>query len=95
MANPPIDQGRLNRLQGHVVIENNGLLTVTSDYLGPEGIRLGFDDNATDLLPTMTCMVPSPKPYQACTLTMAIVKSTAFQLRSNNLEVRTESRTAN
>lgn len=76
MATTQVDQGTLNRLRASVVIANYPELNVTSGYLGTEGIRLAFDSNATDLLNTMTGMVSSPAPYQACTLTMAIVKST-------------------
>jgi hypothetical protein len=76
-----VDQGQLNRLSAQVVFatvsQNGQPLTITSAYLGTEGIRLALDSNATDLLPTMTGMVSSPAPYQSCTLTMAIVKSAA------------------
>ena len=68
-------QGNLNRIRAHVVIGTNSELSVSSDQLGREGIRLSFDSMATDLLPTMSGMVSSPRPYQECTLTMAIVKS--------------------
>ena len=76
MAQQYIDQGTLNRLQASVVMASYPALNVVSGYLGTEGIRVAFDTNATDLLNTMTGMVSSPTPYQACTLTMAIVKST-------------------
>lgn len=79
MGQQYVDQGNLNRLRAQVVfaqITSNGQpLTITSPYLGTEGIRLALDSNATDLLPTMTGMVSSPAPYQSCTLTIAIVKS--------------------
>ena len=68
-------QGALNRLRGHVVFNEMAQLTVKPSDLGPEGIRISFDNVATDLLPTMTGMVPSPRPYQECTLTISIVKS--------------------
>jgi hypothetical protein len=76
MPIPQTPQGNLNRLRASVVIDAFPELNVTSDYLGTEGIRLAFDSNATDLLNTMTGMVSSPAPYQAVTLTMALVKST-------------------
>lgn len=76
MAMQIVPQGTLNRLQGSIVCTSEPQLNVTSPYLGTEGIRLSFDSNATDLLPTMTGMVTSPAPYQQCTLTMALVKST-------------------
>jgi hypothetical protein len=69
-------QGNLNRLQASVQFPKYAYLNVSAANLGPEGIRLSFDDNATDLLPTMTGMVTSPKPYQAVTLTIPIVKTT-------------------
>lgn len=76
MAQQYVDQGTLNRLQASVVMASYPALNVVSGYLGTEGIRVAFDTNATDLLNTMTGMVSSPTPYQACTLTMSIVKST-------------------
>ena len=72
----PRPQGNLNRIRASVQIGNpNSQLSVISDQLGREGIRLSFDDMATDLLATMSGMVSSPRPYQGCTLTMYIVKS--------------------
>ena len=72
----PRPQGNLNRIRANVQIGSpNSQLSVASDQLGREGIRLSFDSLATDLLPTMSGMVSSPRPYQECTLTMAIVKS--------------------
>ena len=68
-------QGSLNRLRGHVVFNEMPELTVAASDLGPEGIRLSFDNVATDLLPTMTGMVPSPRPYMETTLTLSIVKT--------------------
>jgi hypothetical protein len=72
----PVPQGSLNRLLASVVIDSFPELNVTSGYLAPEAIRFSRDDNATDMLPTMTGMVTSPKPYQNCSLTIALVKST-------------------
>lgn len=72
MARP---QGNLNRLRANIQINSVGMLSITNDQLGPEGIRLSFESNATDLLPTMAGMVSSPRPYQECTLTIAVVKS--------------------
>ena len=72
----PRPQGNLNRIRANVVIGSpNSQLSVTSDQLGREGIRLSFDSMATDLLATMSGMVSSPRPYQECTLTMHVVKS--------------------
>lgn len=71
----PRPQGNLNRIRANIVIGANNQLSVSSDQLGREGIRLSFDSMATDLLPTMSGMVSSPRPYQECTLTISIVKS--------------------
>jgi hypothetical protein len=76
MAQTPVPQGNLNRLLASVTVLGNSALNVISGYLAPEAIRLSFDDMATDLLPTMTGMVSSPKPYQGVTVTVALVKST-------------------
>lgn len=78
MAITPIPQGVLDRFSATVAFPDAGALqslTITAAMLGTEGIRLAFDSNATELLPTMTGMVPSPAPYQQCTLTIALVKS--------------------
>lgn len=71
----PRPQGNLNRIRANIVIGANNQLSVSSDQLGREGIRLSFNSMATDLLPTMSGMVSSPRPYQECTLTISIVKS--------------------
>jgi hypothetical protein len=73
----PVDQGTLDRTKAWINIPAfGGVLSVDAGFLAPEGIRLSFDDLATDLLPTMTGMVTSPKPYQGVTVTIALVKST-------------------
>jgi hypothetical protein len=78
---PYVAQGTLNRLYATIVPTNSDLvakgLKVTPGYLGADGIRMTFDDTATDLLPTMTGMVTSPRPYQGITLTIALVKTTS------------------
>ena len=76
MPQSPVAQGNLNRLLASIACADLPELNVISGYLAPEAIRLAFDDNATDLLPTMTGMVTSPKPYQGVTLTISLVKST-------------------
>jgi hypothetical protein len=68
-------QGTLNRLRAKVDFPAVRALNLTNELLGPEGIRLSFENNATDLLPTMAGMVASPRPYQECTLTCSVVKS--------------------
>ena len=73
-----IQQGTINRLYATVMPGDSTIsqLKVISGFLGADAIRLAFDDTATDLLPTMTGMVTSPRPYQGVTLTIAIVKTT-------------------
>jgi hypothetical protein len=75
-----VPQGTLNRLLATILPSNGAMLglKVTSGFLGTEAIRMAFDDTATDLLPTMTGMVTSPRPYQGVTLTIAIVKTTVL-----------------
>jgi hypothetical protein len=75
MANLLVDQGTLNRIRASVVWPSYPELNVTSPYLAKEGIRLSLEGNATDYFGTMTGAVPSPAPYQICTLTLALVKS--------------------
>jgi hypothetical protein len=78
-------QGSLNRLQASVTFIDPqwANLTVLPQNLGAEGIRLSFDDTATDLIPTMTGMVTSPKPFMGCTLTIALVKSAQNNVADN------------
>jgi hypothetical protein len=84
-----VAQGSLNRLKAAVIFtvdpsgNNLNALNILASNLGTEGIRLAFDDVATDLIPTMTGMVTSPRPYQGVTLTAAIVKSTSSHLANN------------
>jgi hypothetical protein len=88
MPQTPVAQGNLNRLAAKVQYTDPAFVTlnVLSGNLGPAGIRLAFDDVATDLLPTMTGMVTSPKPYQGVTLTMALVKSAANNLADSYMQ---------
>jgi hypothetical protein len=75
MPNPLIDQGVLNRIRASVVFPSFPQLNITSPYLAKEGIRLALEGNATDYFGTMTGAVPSPAPYQLCTLTLNLIKS--------------------
>ena len=77
-GNPLVDQGTLNRIRASVIWTNFPALNVTSPYLGREGIRLALEGNATDYFGTMTGAVPSPAPYQMCTLTLSLIKSQIF-----------------
>jgi hypothetical protein len=89
-GNPLVDQGTLNRIMASVVWTNFPALNLTSPYLAREGIRLALEGNATDYFGTMTGAVPSPAPYQICTITMALVKS---QPLSNQYKLQFESNT--
>jgi hypothetical protein len=75
MPNPLVDQGTLNRIRASVTFASNPQLNITSPYLAREGIRLALEGNATDYFGTMTGAVPSPAPYQLCTLTINLIKS--------------------
>jgi hypothetical protein len=90
VPNPLVDQGSLNRIRGSVVWLTFPQLTVNAPYLGKEGIRLALEGNATDYFGTMTGAVPSPAPYQMCTLTLNLLKSQPF---SNNYKLQFEKST--
>jgi hypothetical protein len=75
MANPLLDQGVLNRIRASVVFPSNPQLNIISSNLAREGLRLALEGNATDYFGTMTGAVPSPAPYQLCTLTINMLKS--------------------
>ena len=75
MANPLIPQGTLNRLAGSVIWTNFPSLTVTSSFLMPNGITLAFEGVTTEVIKTMTGIVPSPEPYQMVTITLNLLKT--------------------
>ena len=75
MANPQIPQGTLNRIIAAVTWPDYPALNVTAPFVGREGIRLGFEGNATDFIDTLTGVVTSPAPYQRISLTMTLLKS--------------------
>ena len=79
--------GQLNRLRGTVKFPFATQLDLVAEDLGTEGIRLAFDNVATDLLPTMAGMVSSPRPYQEATLTVSVVKTMA---KGNNYKQQFE-----
>lgn len=58
-----IAQGTLNRLRASVVIPAYPTLNVNADYLGPEGVSIDFEGQATDFPATMTGYVNSAAPY--------------------------------
>lgn len=75
-----VPQGFINRLLATISPTQGDVaaLKVTSGFLGMDAIRMAFDDTASDLLPTMTGMVTSPRPYQGVTLTISLVKTTSL-----------------
>lgn len=75
MSNPLVDQGVLNRLRASVIWNDFPELNVTASYLGDEAIRLALEGEATTFVNTMTGAVTSPEPYQAVSLTMALLKT--------------------
>jgi hypothetical protein len=88
MANQQgIDQGVLNRISAYITFSAppgnpfGTALDVAAGCLGKEGIRMAFEGNATDYFPTMTGAVPSPVPYQICTLTVNLLKTQTLGLR--------------
>ena len=74
-GNPLIDQGTLNRLRATLTVPNNTALNVTPAYLGPNGISVAFEGEATRNLPTMAGTVTSPEPYQMITITVQLLRS--------------------
>jgi len=78
MANPLIPQGVLNRLSGSVTWTNFPSLNVTSPFLMPNGITLAFQGVTTEVIKTMTGIVPSPEPYQMVNITMNLLKTQAL-----------------
>jgi hypothetical protein len=75
------DQGVLNRISAYITFTAppgnpfGTALDVAAGSLGKEGIRMAFEGNATDYFPTMTGAVPSPVPYQICTVTVNLLKT--------------------
>ena len=70
-----VQQGSLNRLRAHAVFSQFPSLNVTADYLGPEGIDLEFQSEATDFPPTMTGLVPSPAPYVTTNVRLQLLRT--------------------
>ena len=91
MANPLLDQGRLNRLVASISFTRFPGLNITPSFLAPEAIRLALEGNAMTRLPTMTGMVISPEPYQfvSCSvhLNKAMALAAAWQQQYNSTVV--------
>lgn len=75
MSNPLIQQGSLNRLLGGIIIPGLPYLSVSSPFLGKEGVSITLDGEASQLHGTMTGGVPSPEPWQFATITAHILKT--------------------
>ena len=75
MANPLTPQGTLNRIRASVIITDFPDLTVTSPYMGTDGISLSFTGEQTNLLPSLTGNVLSPAPYQTAVLKMHLLRT--------------------
>jgi hypothetical protein len=78
VANPQVSVGLLNRLIASVTWAGFSALNVTPSFLNRDGIRLAFEGEATRFLPALTGLVPSPEPYQPCTLTINLLKTQAL-----------------
>lgn len=74
-TNPLVDQGTLNRLRASVNWDSFPSLNIIASYLAPAAITLALQGNATDIAPTLTGTVPSPAPYQAVELRMALLRT--------------------
>ena len=77
-TNPNVPLGSLNRLRASVTIPEFPFLTVTSSFLGKEGIGLAFRGDVTVQLDQMTGVVTSPEPYLGITLSVHLVRSQPF-----------------
>jgi hypothetical protein len=75
MANPQAPLGTLNRLLVAVMVPAFPGLNVTKGYFGTKQARLAFEGATADYIPVQTGAVPSPRPYQICTVTMYLLKS--------------------
>jgi hypothetical protein len=86
-TNMMVDQGVLNRISAFVTWQSpagdpfGNYLDISPAFLGKEGIRMAFEGTAADYFPTMTGAVPSPTPYQICTMTLNLLKTQSVGLR--------------
>lgn len=74
-SNPLIPQGVLNKLRGSVSVVDLPQLNATQSFLGPEGITIAFEGDASGYIPTMTGAVPSPNPFQMANVTLHLLKT--------------------
>jgi hypothetical protein len=77
-GNPQISQGTLNRLVASITWPQFSSLNITPPFLGPEGIHLTFEGDATLFIDTMTGVVTSVEPYLRFRLTAQLLKSQAL-----------------
>lgn len=75
MANPLVSQGTLNRLVASVACLDTDGLNVGASFLAREGIRLALEGEVTRQIPVMVSAVPSPEPYQLCSVTINLLKT--------------------
>jgi len=78
MASPLVGQGSLNRLRGSISFIDFPGLNITAPFLGPEGINLNPEGDITNMLETMTGLVPSPAPYQPFVVEVELLKTQSF-----------------
>jgi hypothetical protein len=74
-GNPLISQGTLNRLVASINWPNFPGLNITPPFLGPEGIHLTFEGDATLFIDTMTGVVTSVEPYLRFRMIAQLLKS--------------------
>lgn len=75
MPDPRTPQGNLNRIKATLIWSDFPNLNITPDYLGSEGISLGFEDVATARIPTMTGLVNSPEAFQTVSVSAHLLKT--------------------
>ena len=74
-TNPLLNLGTLNRIQASVVFPSNPTLNVTGAYLSKRGVRMELLGDLTQMLDTMTGLLPSPEPYVGADVTISLVKT--------------------
>jgi hypothetical protein len=74
-GSPQVPLGNLNRILASVVWPGFTFLNVTAPFLGADGVSLTFEGEATQMLPVMVGVVPSPEVYQLATLTISLLKT--------------------
>lgn len=84
MANQQVALGTLNRLLTSVTVVNNPGLNVVRGFFGTKMARLTFEGATADYIPVQTGAVPSPRPYQICTVMMYLLKSQSLAQQWEN-----------